>query len=47
MISQMFQTKAQKNRLRKLGRNQTVGIVDQVKKLLVDADQRLIVMVKG
>ncbi|MDO8638746.1 MAG: hypothetical protein Q7R43_04160 [Candidatus Daviesbacteria bacterium] len=43
----MFQIKAQKNKLRRLGQNQTVGMVDQVKKLLVNADQRLILMVRG
>lgn len=47
MISQMLQIKIQKNKLRKLEQHQSVGMMEQVKKLLGDVDQRLIVMVRS
>ncbi|MDO8570705.1 MAG: hypothetical protein Q7R97_03935 [Candidatus Daviesbacteria bacterium] len=47
MIGQMFHSKAQKYRLKKLGTKQSSGMMDQVKKMLVDADQRLILMVRN
>lgn len=47
MIGQMFQIKTQKIKIRRIQQNQSVGMMEQVKKILGDVDQRLIVMVRS
>ena len=47
MIGQMFQTKFQKSKIRRVQQDRSTGMIDQVKRLLVDADQRLILMVRS